>query len=357
MNAMSRRRRLTLSSLAFLIFASNGFSQGERGAITGVVTDVSGAVVPNAEVVALNKNTGGENKAVSTDSGLYRMPYVTPGTYTISATLKGFKTAIRDNVDVRVAQTVTIDFTLELGEISERITVSSETPLLESSTSEIGTETTDKEFHTWPILVEDGLRQLQNFIFTAMPGTEGGTFLGSINGGQAYTHEILIDGITLGRFDLTGGSNNEMSPSVDAASEFKLQTGNLSAQYGATQTAVANFGMKSGSNEFHGTAYWFHRDRALRARSWGENKDNIDKPPYKENSFGGTVGGPIFKDRTHFFVSYEGDRRNQLDFQSVNGTVPLPEFKQGDFSRLLDPAFTGDSNSERSSDRMRWGET
>ena len=94
MNAMSRRRRLTLSSLAFLIFASNGFSQGERGAITGVVTDVSGAVVPNAEVVALNKNTGGENKAVSTDSGLYRMPYVTPGTYTISATLKGFKTAI-----------------------------------------------------------------------------------------------------------------------------------------------------------------------------------------------------------------------------------------------------------------------
>ena len=197
MNAMSRRRRLTLSSLAFLIFASNGFSQGERGAITGVVKDVSEAVVPNAEVVALNKNTGGENKAVSTDSGLYRMPYVTPGTYTISATLKGFKTAIRDNVDVRVAQTVTIDFTLELGEISERITVSSETPLLESSTSEIGTETTDKEFHTWPILVEDGLRQLQNFIFTAMPGTEGGTFLGSINGGQAYTHEILIDGITI----------------------------------------------------------------------------------------------------------------------------------------------------------------
>ena len=154
MNAMSRRRRLTLSSLAFLIFASNGFSQGERGAITGVVKDVSEAVVPNAEVVALNKNTGGENKAVSTDSGLYRMPYVTPGTYTISATLKGFKTAIRDNVDVRVAQTVTIDFTLELGEISERITVSSETPLLESSTSEIGTETTDKEFHTWPILVK-----------------------------------------------------------------------------------------------------------------------------------------------------------------------------------------------------------
>ncbi|PYV82878.1 MAG: hypothetical protein DMG05_27270, partial [Acidobacteria bacterium] len=331
--------------LALVGFASNVFGQGERGAITGVVKDVSGAVVPNAEVIALNKNTGGESKAVSTDSGVYRIPYVTPGTYTVSASLKSFKTAIRDNVEVRVAQTVTIDFTLELGEISERITVSAETPLLESSTSEIGTETSDKEFHTWPILVEDGLRQLQNFIFTAMPGTEGGTFLGSINGGQAYSHEILIDGITLGRFDLTGGSNNEMSPSVDAASEFKLQTGNLSAQYGATQTAVANFGMKSGTNEVHGTVYEFHRDRALRARSWGENARGIPKPAYKENSFGGTVGGPIKKDRTHFFFSLERDRYNRLDFNPTNGTVPLPEFKSGDFSRLLDPAFTGDSSS------------
>jgi hypothetical protein len=136
-----------------------------------------------------------------------------------------------------------------------------------------------------------------------------------------------------------------MSPSVDAASEFKLQTGNLSAQYGATQTAVANFGMKSGTNEFHGTAYWFHRDRALRARSWRENANGIPKPPYKENSFGGTIGGPIKKDRTHFFFSFEGDRYNRLDFSGTNGTVPLPEFKSGDFSRLLDPAFTEDSLS------------
>jgi len=246
--------QVLLCLLTLVGFASNAFGQGERGAITGVIKDVSGAVVPNAEVTITNKATGGENKAVSTETGVYRAPYITPGTYNISASLRGFKTAIRDNVEVRVAQTVTVDFTLEIGEISERITVSAETPLLESSTSEIGTETTDKEFHTWPILVDDGLRQLQNFIFTAMPGTEGGTFLGSINGGQAYSHEIMIDGITLGRWDLTGGSNNEMSPSVDAASEFKLQTGNLSAQYGATQTAVANFGMKSGTNEVHGTA-------------------------------------------------------------------------------------------------------
>ena len=331
--------------LALLAITGNVFGQGERGAITGVVKDSSGAVVPNAEVVALNKATGGESRAVSTDSGVYRLPYLTPATYTLSASVKGFKTAVRDNVEVRVAQTVTIDFTLELGEISERITVSAETPLLESSTSEIGTETTDKEFHTWPILVDDGLRQLQNFIFAAMPGTEGGTFLGSINGGQAYSHEIMIDGITLGRWDLTGGSNNEMSPSVDAASEFKLQTGNLSAQYGATQTAVANFGMKSGTNEVHGTVYWFHRDRYLRANSWGENANGLDRPPFLDNSFGGTIGGPLKKDRTHFFASYEGDRRKELNFSSVNATVPLPEFKTGDFSRILDPAFTDDPNS------------
>ena len=347
MNIRSKRGMgLGLFSLLALVFLAGHLrAQGERGAITGVIRDASGAVVPNAEVTILNKATGVEDKAVSTDVGLYRAPYLAPGTYTVSASLDGFKTAIRDNVEVPVATTVSLDFTLDVGEVSERITVSAETPLLEGSTSEIGTNTTDKEFHTWPILVDDGMRQLQNFIFAAMPGTEGGTFLGSINGGQGYSHEILIDGITLGRFDLTGGSNNEMSPSVDATSDFKLQTGNLSAQYGATQTAVANFLMKSGTNNIHGTAYWFHRDNWLRANSWAENANNLERLSYKDNSFGGTIGGPIKKDRTHFFVSYEGDRRKSLNWSSTNATVPLPAFKAGDFSKLLDPNFTGDSNS------------
>jgi len=166
--------------------------------------------------------------------------------YQITASLAGFKTAVADNIQVMVGQTVTVDFSLEVGQVSDQVTVMAETPLLESSTPEIGIGTTEKEVHTWPIMVEDGTRQLQTFIFTSMPGTEGGGFAGSINGGQSYSHEILIDGISIGRMDLNGGSNSEFTPTIDAVSEFKLQTGALSSQYGNTQTAMTNFGMKSG---------------------------------------------------------------------------------------------------------------
>src|SRR5262249_52253553 len=119
MNAKSRRLALPLllSVLAVVTLTWNAFGQGERGAITGVVKDSTGAVVPGAEVVAVNKANGVESRTLSTDSGVYRIPYVTPATYTVTASLKGFKTAISDNVEVRVAQTVTIDFALEIGEI------------------------------------------------------------------------------------------------------------------------------------------------------------------------------------------------------------------------------------------------
>jgi hypothetical protein len=318
-------------------------AQGERGAITGVVTDETGAVIPGAEVVATNQNTGVTWTAVTSDTGVYRVPYLPPGTYSVAASLTGFKTSVAENQLVRVAQTITIDFTLQIGELTETITVSSEAKLLEN-TSEISTETTELEFHTWPIFVSDGQRQLQNFMFTSMPGTEGGTFEGSIDGGQAYTHEILIDGISLGRFDLTGGSNNEFSPSVDATSQFALQKGTISAQYGGTQTSVANFVMKSGANDFHGSVYWFNQNQNMRAKSWQENRSGADKQGYIDNSFGAHIGGAIIKDRTHFFFSYEGER---LKNKSISGTVNLPAqpFKSGDFSKLFDPNFTGNSSS------------
>ncbi|UCF37363.1 MAG: TonB-dependent receptor [Acidobacteriota bacterium] len=329
--------------VAFAFFPL-AFGQGERGAITGVVSDESGAVIPGVEVTILNQATGVARTVVTSETGVYRAPYLPPATYGVTAALSGFKSAVAENVLVRVAQTVTVDFTLELGELTETITISSQAPLLETSSSEIGADTTELEFHTWPIFISDGQRQLQNFIFTSMPGVEGSTFEGSIDGGQAYTHEILIDGISLGRFDLTGGSNNEFSPSVDATSQFSLQKGNLSAQYGGTQTSVANFVMKSGVNDYHGTVYWFHQSEALRANSWSENRTGANKQPFTDDSFGGTFGGPIIKDRTHFFFSFEGE---DFSDRSVSGTVSLPSepFKRGDFSLLFDPAFTQDPQS------------
>lgn len=328
----------------FLLVPAQAVAQSGRGAINGIVRDVTAGVVPGVDILATEKATGAQYTALTTDGGVYRLPYLPPGTYRITASLPGFKTAVADNVTLGVAQVLTVDFVLEVGEVTDEIVVSSTAPLLETSTPEIGINVTEKEVHTWPILVGDGTRQLQDFIFRSMPGTQGGTFAGTINGGQSYSHEILIDGISIGRMDLNGGSNNEFTPTMDAVAEFKLQTGALSSQYGNTQTALTNFGLKSGTNEFHGTVFWFHKNRVLNANSWGNNRFGFPKSPFLENNFGATLGGPILRDRTHFFVSYEGER---FVNQAISGTdsLPIRAFREGDFSRLLDPNFTGDPQS------------
>jgi hypothetical protein len=323
------------------------FGQSARGTITGTVVDNSGGVVPGVEITATNVDNGTVTRTVTTDVGLYRIPYVVPGKYRVSATLTGFKTTVRENVDVLPTQTVTVNLKLEVGELSQQVTVVEAAPMLEASTSEIGTAATELEVHTWPIMVDDGTRQLQNFIFTSMPGTQGGTWSGSINGGQSFAHEILIDGISIGRMDLNGGSNNEFTPTVDAVSEFKLQTGATSSQYGNSQTGLTNFAMKSGTNEYHGTAFWFAQNEALNAMSWGDNAAGLTKKPRSRlNNFGATFGGPIIKDRTHFFFSYEGNRQSNYSIGNPRGdSLPVKPFKSGDFSLLLDPNFTNDARS------------
>jgi hypothetical protein len=342
---MTRLTRVLLLGILVLGLGLPMFAQSGRGTITGIVKDPSGAVVPGADITITEKDTGVVTRTVSTEAGAYRAPYVPPGMYKITAALAGFKTAVAENIQVMVGQTVTVDFALEVGQVSDQVTVMAETPLLESSTPEIGVGTTEKEVHTWPIIVEDGTRQLQTFMFNSLPGTEGGTFAGSINGGQSYSHEILIDGISIGRMDLNGGSNNEFTPTIDSVSEFKLQTGALSSQYGNTQTALTNFGMKSGTNAYHGSAFWFHNEPFLNANSWSNNAQGVNKSGSKENNYGGTVGGPIWKDRTFFFFSMEYERQTTKLYRNTNGNMPLAAFKDGDFSKLLDPAFTQDPNS------------
>jgi hypothetical protein len=338
-------------ALILLLASALLLAQGERGTLNGTVTDPTGAVVPGATVKVLNVATGVETTVQTTTAGVYRVPYLPPGTYKITVTAAGFKTAVRENVILGVAQTLTVDFTLEVGAVTDQITVSAEPPLLETGTAEIGYYVTKNEFDTWPITVGDGRRQIQQFIFTALPGTVGGTWEGSISGGQLFSHEILIDGISLGRMDITGGSNNEFSPSAEAISEFKLQTGMVSAQYTGGQTAVANFATKSGTNELHGSAYYYVQNDALRANSWSNNAAGIKRTPYKQHNFGYSVGGPIWlgrlydgRNKTFFFHNFEYTRVRNFTSTSFS-TLPTKDFKEGNFARLFDPNFTGNANS------------
>jgi hypothetical protein len=343
------RRTSGFVSAAFLLIATNGvlIGQGPVGTLNGTILDQAGAVVPGAAVVIANVDTNGELKTTSTSAGAYTIPYVPSGTYKVRVSAAGFRTSEADNVIVRVAETLTINITLQVGGVNEQVTVSDTPPLLEAGTAEIGRYINQAEYRNWPIFLDDGQRQIQEFIFTSLPGTTGNTFEGSINGGQEYSHEILIEGIPVGRNDLSGGNNNEFSPSVEAIGDFKLQTGAVSAQYGGGQTAMANFTIKSGTNDLHGSAFWYFQNEALNAEDLSTKTQGLKKPRFRENNEGYSLGGPVYipkiyhgRNKTFWFTNYE--KTHYDDFQTTGfATLPTPTFKKGDFSQLLNPAFTG----------------
>jgi hypothetical protein len=319
------------------------------GTLNGTVLDTSGAVVPGAAVVVVNTENKEENKTTTTSAGAYTLPYLQQGTYTIRVTMPGFRTATAENVTLRAAQTLTVNINMEVGQMAENVTVSAAPPLLEAGTAEMGRYVNQAEFKAWPIVTSDGQRQIQEFIFDSLPGTTGSTFQGSINGGQQYSHEILIDGIALGRSDLSGGNNNEMSPSVDAIGDFKLQTGAVGAQYNGGQTAVANYSIKSGTNELHGAVFEYLQNEAFNAVALGQN--GLPPARYRDNNWGYAAGGPVIipklyngRNRTFWFSNYEHDKRNQENVSAFTTLSPL-EYRTGVFSRMLDPTWSGQAQA------------
>src|SRR5215470_3889623 len=315
------------------------FAQGDLGAITGSVLDPFRAGIPDGGSTITETTTNVTSNVKATSAGYYRVP-VTPGTYKVEAKKEGFKVGVAENIRVGVAEVVTIDITLQVGSTSQSVRVASEAPLLTTATAEVGGGVSPTEFATLPILVDDGGRQLQTFIFTSLPGTVGDPFSGSINGGQLFSSEILIDGMSIARFDLNGGSLVEFSPSTDAIGEFKVQQSNYSAEYGETGGGIANFSMKSGTNAFHGTAYDYLKNDALNAAGFENNAFGQPKQTIKENNFGGTFGGPIRKNKAFFFAAYEGDRFRSFNIGSLI-TLPTVPMKQGDFSAWLNDTDSG----------------
>jgi Carboxypeptidase regulatory-like domain/TonB dependent receptor len=336
-------KRITAATFVLLLavvlatLSGSAFGQGNLGAITGTVQDTSGAVVPDLPLTITNVDTGVKWTGTTSSAGYYRIP-LPPGTYRLEAEKQGFKKQITDQIVVPVAQVVTVDLTLQVGAATQTVEVTSQAPLLTPSTAEVSSAVSSTEFETLPIEVGDGGRQLQTFIFTSLPGAVGDTFSGSINGGQLFSHEILIDGVTIGRYDLSGGSLDEFSPGTDSIAEFKVQTSNYSAEYGETGGGIANFTYKSGTNDFHGTLFEYNKNPIFNAAgpvvnsspgSVGAVKNNT-----KENNFGGNIGGPIRRDHTFFFFNYEGDRFR--DFApAATMTLPTVAMKNGDFSSLL----------------------
>ncbi len=324
--------------------------QVARSQLNGTVTDNTDAVLPGVLVTATRVETGVASTATTTGAGVFVIPQLPPGTYTLRATLDGFGPAAAENISLREGQALTINLRLGVQNLTEQVTV--QAPVIETSTSEIGRYVSNKEFETWPVPVGDGQRQIQSFIFSSLPGTVGSSWEGSINGGQAFSHEILIEGMPLGR-NLQGGGNNEMSPPTEMIQEFKLQTGTISAEHGGGQTAVASFAVKSGTNDLRGSAAYYMQDRALDAGNFVNNALGRPKPLRSLDNGAIAIGGPIVipklfdgRNRSFFYGTFEFTNESNLTASNFRA-LPTAEFYDGDFSRLLDPAYTGNAQSGR----------
>ena len=220
-------------------------AQGDRGSIAGLVSDPSGSVIPGATIQAVNQATNLKADTVTTATGIYRLVALPVGRYTLTATVPGFQTYVRQDIQVQVNQT-TIDIGLRVGQVAETVTVSGGAPLIQSESADVGLVVESKRFLDLTLTLGGGIRNPSSFIKLS-PGVDPrGTWNKSISGGGSFTDMTYYDGIALSRGDLSNDA--EVNPSVDAVEEFKLVTNNYSAEYAHALGAITSFTMKSGTN-------------------------------------------------------------------------------------------------------------
>jgi len=325
--------------LALLAMSLPAWGQGSFGGLAGSITDQSGAVIPDASIKVVNLNTAATYSANSTAEGIYLISGLPPGRYRVSVTKTGFKTTTREPVEVSTATTTTINLNMAVGEVTQTVEVVADVVQLQTSSPEIGTVMPEKDMLDLPISLggaatagASGRRQIENFIFLT-PGVTGNQWSKQINGAPGFSQEILIDGIDMQTFGAPGFIA-EATPPYEGVSEFKVQNTLYPAEYGLG-FGVENFSLKSGTNNYHGNVYEFLRNDVLDARGFFSS----DKPPLRQNEFGGTFGGPIKKDKTQFFVAYSGfTLRGGLPTGALV-TLPTVKERTGDFSDFPAPIF------------------
>lgn len=342
-------RKLVVTLVYVSLFCASLLAQTELATLTGTVTDASGAVIPGAEITVTNEATNLSTVALTNEDGRYFVRSIKPGTYTVSASLPGFKKFVNSGVTLQVNQTARLDITLTVGEVSQSVTVSAEASLLETETSNRGAVIDEKKMVELPLNGRDynQLATLSPGVLLSTPRLQSIGFKGAfnVNGNRAFQNAFLLDGVDNTSYSNSFRGNNMqvVQPSVDALQEFKIQTNAYSAEFGRSAGALVNAVIKSGTNAFHGSAYEFHRNKSLDAANFFANSTGSGKPFRLRNQFGGTFGGPIVEDKTFFFSDYEGlrDRSGVVRFSSV----PQPIWRKGMFTipifNPLNPNDTG----------------
>ncbi len=329
---------IVLSSILLLcaVFNVTGYAQS-TSTLEGVVKDPSGAVVPGANVSASEMSTGLIRSAKSDAGGYYSLLSLPVGTYDLTVSSTGFKTTVLHGITLRVDQTAAVNVDLEVGQISQRVAVQGSTPLVDTATTSVGGVVENKQIMSMPLngrhflqlgLLIPGVSEPQQGSTQKQWGSQGGDIGFSVSGQRDSYNNFTLDGVTL--MD-TNYNTVTVSPSVDAVQEFKIIAGGYSARWGIMPGAQVDIITRSGTNALHGSLYEYFRNSVLDAKNYFDSP-TLSIPPYKQNQFGGTLGGPLKRDKTFYFFSYEGLRiRQSLTEETV---VPTLAMHNGDLSGI-----------------------
>ena len=350
----SSRRRLLLSILPILlvVFFLPSSAAGQTTQITGRVADSTGAVIPGAKVIVTNTDTGVTQVITSNGEGYYTAPLLTRGTYSVTVDKSGFKQMVRSGLVLNEAQIMRLDATLEPGNVSEEIRVTSDAPLLETQNATVSTVIGNQRIDDMPT---SGRNPMEFALLVPGVNAEGsaGALPVSSYGGNHITiagsnvseNNYMIDGIAA---EIFGGGTIARPLSVDATEEFRVVTRLPDAEFGRTGGGIVMLTSKSGTNQYHGDLYEFNQNTIFSANNWFTKRSGQPRSPLHFNEWGATLGGPIKKDKTFFFFNYE--QFSLRSSSSTTRTVPTDLEKQGDFSqtftssgqliKIYDPAST-----------------
>jgi hypothetical protein len=331
------------------------------GSIVGTVTDTVGATVPDSTVTLLNTGTGDSKTAKADSAGNYQFLQLLPGMYRLSVGDAGFKQFVRQNVEVTVGNATRIDVALEVGAVSETIEVSTESPLVSTQSSSLNYEVGTKQIDALPLNGRNPMN-LVSLVPGVVPqgNTSGNASTLNVNGwgnyqiggGAANQSATYIDGAPI---NISYANSTSLVPTQELVREFQVATNNVTPEYGRFAGGVISMATKGGTNSYHGTAYEYYRDTAFNANLYfsKHNTDptkNLPRAPYVQHQFGAALGGPIIKDRTFFFASWEEFSLNQAGPTST--TVPLPAMLTGDFTQAGVPTIYDPVNKDASGKRL-----
>jgi len=332
--------KILLTSLVLLGCHSFLCAQSANGKISGIILDTTSGVIPGAEVLVINDVTHIKTSTRTNAEGIYALPNLPPGPYRLQVSKVGFKTVIKPDILLNVQDALSINFTLPVGAVSETVTVEGGASMLNTTDGSVST-IVDRQFvENIPLngrSFQSLIQLAPGVVLTKTDSLNGGQF--SVNGQRADANYFSVDGVSanigvqpggvigefgggaLPGFSVAGGTNNLVS--VDAMQEFRIQTSTYAPEFGRSPGAQVQIATRSGTNQFHGTAFDYLRNNALDANNWFNgytNHPSLSKPKDRQNDFGGVFGGPLWKDRTFFFFSYEGLRLSQ----PVTTTTQVP---------------------------------